>query len=141
MKPIELNKIQKEHLLEMCRKLFPEFNKGKNFYFKNHLDLPGEYENSIDELTEINTNFVAYYCFGQKLLNNESAEDHMSKWFGEIHWFEFVTTYLLDKLYPDNNKQTSGSIDITDKEIVLSHIFIDKDHPIDYLYEQFLKIK
>jgi len=114
MKPIGLSDLQRDHLLEMCNKLFPEYKR--------------EHFNSW-EFGEDDYGMIEFLMYEK------------NKELKAIHWFEFVTTYILDKLYPDNNKQTSGSIDITDKEIVLSCIFIDKAHPVDYLYEQFLKIK
>lgn len=130
MRPINLSQEQKDKLLEMCRILFFEFNLGGNFYFNTHLNLPGEYESSIDELSEVDTGFIAYYCFGQKLLPNESAEDHMLKWFGEIHWFEFCIKYLIPKL--------SNSIQST---VDMRILFCELPNPVDYLYEHFKKLK
>ena len=61
----------------------------------------------------------------------------------EIHWFEFCMTYLLDKLHPDNDKQSKDnwSMDLSDKDYVIFKIIVRKKHPVDYLYEEFKKLK
>ncbi len=132
MKPITLTEEHKKKLLEMCNKLFPEYMKGGNFYFTNHLHEPGEYESCIEDLTKAETNFITYYCFGQKLKKNETAIEHYNKWFGSIHWFEFCMTHLTTKIY--NVNITTYSPDLYRGNIIQNH------HPVDYLYSEFLKI-
>lgn len=102
MKPIELSDLQKEHLLEMCNKLFisskPIINK-KGFIKLWQQDL-----SAIE---------------GEYLI--------------KIHWFEFCIMDLTTKIY--NILQPSTTI-----TLMRGHV-AQEDHPIDYLYEQFKKIK
>lgn len=115
MKSIELSGLQREHLLEMCNKLFPKY-KRKNF---------NSWEFGEDDYGMIE--FLMY-------------EDN--KKLKAIHWFELCMTSLIIKIraltqkgYPDNIKEIASFYgfywDMSNKLI----------HPIDYLYEQFLKIK
>jgi hypothetical protein len=52
-----------------------------------------------------------------------------------IHWFEFCLTHLVNKInYPDNKVNNNTLITPTD-------ILYDKKHPVDFLYEEFKKLK
>lgn len=106
MKSIELSGLQREHLLEMCNKLFPKY-KRKNF---------NSWEFGEDDYGMIE--FLMY-------------EDN--KKLKAIHWFEFCIMDLTTKIY--NILQPSTTI-----TLMRGHV-AQEDHPIDYLYEQFLKIK
>lgn len=46
----------------------------------------------------------------------------------EFHWFEFCMTHLVRELMCKNTKHAQ-------------QLFMGLKHPIDYLYEQFLKLK
>lgn len=71
MRAIELNQIQKEKLLEMCKILFSEFKEIK-------LELEDNYEGTQNfvQLTKINWGDTIY-----------------------IHWYEFVINHLADKVF------------------------------------------
>lgn len=53
---------------------------------------------------------------------------------GSIHWFEFCINWLATSIY--NLRQPSTTI-----TLFRGHLTQDVDHPVDYLYEQFKKIK
>lgn len=110
MKPIELSDLQKEHLLEMCNKLFisskPIINK-KGFIKLWQQDL-----SAIE---------------GEYLI--------------KIHWFEFCITILMNKIYYEFYKDMRGNWELLTAETFLIKVIKYDIHPIDYLYEQFLKIK
>ena len=117
MKNIELTEDHKSKLLEMCKELFPEYV----IY------------------TADNDGFIE----GEQWVGDQNmGEDRPVNEFN-IHWFEFCTTYLLDKLHPDNDKQSKDnwSMDLSDKDYVILKIIVRKKHPVDYLYEEFLKLK
>lgn len=114
MKNIELTEKHKSKLLEMCNKLF--------------------WNGCINkcDFNELGILFIALdknYKYNHKIL--------------KIHWFEFCMTYLLDKLHPDNDKQSKDnwSMDLSDKDYVILKIILRKKHPVDYLYEAFKKLK
>ena len=137
MKSIELTEEQKEKLLKMCKVLFPEISNGGGFYLENHLCKPGEYENSIDELSEAKTNFVSFYNFSNHKNDEKklSSKEYFEKYFNSIHWFEFCMTILATNLYNQNNRDEISSIELYRGNIIQNY------HPIDYLYEEFKKLK
>ena len=119
MKTIELTTEQKEKFLEMCNKLFPEYKeiiltqqKTLNFRFKQRIGC---------------TSHIA----------------NMS-----IHWFEFCMTHLINTLAWENI--TSEILaDCQYENARLKYLLeLAKDrpdpgqfHPVDYLYEEFKKLK
>lgn len=131
MKSIELTKEHKSKLLEMCNKLFPEYKeiiltkqKFLNFGFKDHKS----YTTRIGNMS--------------------------------IHWFEFCMTHLIQKidnlhsekiLKPLENKACKEGYPDNGSEIWNERPWIKlwsltnsgnyKKHPIDYLYEEFKKLK
>ena len=128
MKNIELTENQKVKLLEMCRILFPEYP-DLQFGVKEKHNWSKE-----------------YLVFG--LTGNEPI----------IHWFEFCMTHLIVKLSKEFTKQGLSKADYTDNqypnwfsEKVSYHLnpFRNEEfeedilfiHPIDYLYEEFKKLK
>jgi len=64
-----------------------------------------------------------------------------------IHWFEFVMTYLVEKiLNPNPNHPNRGLVDKFKDFFWQTNLFIMNSnegtkHPIDYLYEQFKQLK
>lgn len=93
MSPIELSKVQKSKLLDMCNKLFPKEK-------INFIDKDGN-------------------------LCEETIYDRSWFYLNKIHWFEFCVTKLFKKLNLSS----------------YSHLMNSKQHPIDYLYEQFKQLK
>ena len=100
MKNIEINNKQKENLLEMCKKLFPEYP-DLQFGVKEKHNWSKE-----------------YLVFG--LTGNEPI----------IHWFEFCMTHLANKVFIQDESLN---------DFLLT--FNISKHPIDYLYEEFKKLK
>lgn len=115
MKAIELTEEQKSKLLEMCNKLFPEYNeivltkqKFLNFGFKDH----GSHTSRIGNMS--------------------------------IHWFEFCFIHIFPKLNQFYNAhQTSYFlyISIGYSKGLKSNEMNKFIHPVDYLYEEFKKLK
>ncbi len=118
MNPIELSKEQKDKLLEMCKALFPEhFTDDYNLW-------------SIDK------DYITYWKY------NNVAE--WSEIIIKIHWFEFCINEIPLRLYQLEN-DTSGISDAHEESFIkyLGEIayYIYEKHPVDYLYEEFKKLK
>lgn len=114
MKSIDINKKQKEMLLEMCKILFPKdkvdyIEKGVIYFLINYFERPDPNNSKI--------------TFG----GWDKTES--------IHWFEFCMTYLFTKI----------KIEPTCYENIEDYIHMNSSfifgHPIDYLYEEFKKLK
>ena len=119
MKSIQLTEEHKSKLLEMCKILFPEYffdEEGEDYY--------------IDENNIIN--------FLIPIKENEFKG-------GEIHWFEFCMTWLSHKIiFNPNNKLSACNHNHAGLlESTMSIFYGEKHgiHPVDYLYEEFLKLK
>lgn len=126
MVAIELTEEHKEKLFEMCKKLFPEYKwENGNFFRKGHLDI---------------------YKWGTEMCPDWPIYSH------SIHWFEFCLTHLAEKVI--NPKGENDSTIRKNFEEFFIHMksyswFIQDPglresfakHPIDYLYEQFKKLK
>ena len=113
MKPIELTDIQKDKLLEMTGKLFPKYGEVQflRSYMVKDEDLTG-------------SPYLRWY-------DNRSGKMILI----EIHWFEFCMTYLKNKI-----------LDVVDyseiEKFLMGCLFqCEMPHPVDYLYEQFKKLK
>ena len=125
MKNIELTKEHKSKLLEMCKILFPEY---PNLEVRNSMeDFCMEQEDCFIELQESGLN---------------SRKDTI------IHWFEFCMTHLCDKISTKlTNEMCTGMPQYYDESEKLdwnsqSLISMLKEyHPVDYLYEEFKKLK
>lgn len=118
MNSLDLSKEQKDHLLEMCNKLFPEYI----FEFIMGEDSYG---------------YTLYDLFTFCLIKDyENCEYEKSRKY--IHWFEFCNRILFKKIFgdSDDNQYTNGSIDMTDYECYIVNMFKSNDI-IDYLYERF----
>lgn len=122
MNSIKLTNTQKLHVLFMCKKLFPEYD---NIRFG----------------TSVMTTSKDYLYF-HKNKNKHTIE------IINIHWFEFCMTYLVEKIYYPN-MENIGRATREKVEYFLFQSFIDStegessgyDHPVDYLYKEFLKLK
>ena len=139
MESLKLTKEQENKLLEMARKLLPEYffdEEGEDYYIDE--------DGIINFLIPIKEN--EYKC-------------------GEIHWFEFCMRYItpaLDKLYIENilnpvnpqyfkNANKTMDFPYNWNELWGDRPFYQfnnncngsycKKHPIDYLYEEFKKLK
>lgn len=131
MNPITLTELQKSKLLEMCKELFPEYNRK---YLKKEFNKLLKYGNYKPQKPQ--------WCIGNDdkiyLQLFYTLYEDMSYELIEIHWFEFCMTYLVNKI-PNaklfilalRGKKSAGLTNNKYKE----------NHPVDYLYEQFLKTK
>ena len=123
MKQIELTEEHKSKLLEMCKVLFPEYNK---ITFSNPED-PDACFDSIEGILHL----------GNSVNENKGFIVKES-----IHWFEFCMTHLMYKLSYEFSKIPNAkgkSIHIELWELNKGDYF--KKHPVDYLYEEFKKLK
>lgn len=121
MKSIELTEEHKSKLLEMCKTLFPE----DIFSFDND-----DGEDGI-----IDRNFAGDNIPHEKKLSWYNEGSH-------FHWFEFCMTYLMYKLSYEFSKIPNAKgkpIHIELWELNKGDYF--KKHPVDYLYEEFKKLK
>jgi len=120
MKCIELTEERKSTLLEMCKVLFSEYK----YYGWSEL-----YDGSKSDLIGI-----MFYKEDGTVIN--------------IHWFEFCMTHLINALAWENIK-TDILADCEYEDARLKYLLeLAKDrsdpgqyHPIDYLYEEFKKLK
>lgn len=122
MKSLELTEAHKSKLLEMCEKLFPESNWAMSTQNGTcGMHAPKESQEFVYEGTNP-------YNFPISI----------------IHWFEFCLTYLMYRLSyefckPKQNISSDRPIHIELWELNKGDYF--KKHPVDYLYEEFLKLK
>ena len=132
MKNIEINEKQKENLLKMCKVLFPEY-----------VIYPADNDGFIE---------------GEQWVGDQNmGEDRPVNEFN-IHWFEFCMTHLIVKLSKEFTKQKLSKADYTNNqypnwfsEKIAYHLNPFKNeefeedilfiHPVDYLYEEFEKLK
>lgn len=127
MKPIELTEDQKNRLLEMCKALFPEYHKWCFYH-------PISKANMI----------VAF-----KKDNDSDLYDNCDIF---IHWFEFCMTHLAEKIFNPKDRNTAiikNNFEAFYMEMNAYSWFIQDpgvresfaDHPVDYIYKEFKKLK
>ena len=128
MKGVELTKSQVDKLLEMCKILFHEYT-----------TIPNDKNPKFLTISWFTTQ--GYFV---QLMNDEIKENIL------IHWFEFCMTHLTTKIskqlhailgHPTSDE--FGRIDTwyTVWSKLNGGSFGMKQHPVDYLYEQFKKLK
>ena len=124
MESIKLTKEHKSKLLEMCTKLFPK--------------------NKLDSLQFGTLKFLINY-YEKKDPNNSKITFGGWDKIIEIHWFEFCMTWLSHKIiFNPNNKLSACNHNHAGLlESTMSIFYGEKHgiHPIDYLYEEFKKLK
>ena len=126
MESIKLTEEHKSKLLEMCKALFPEYleilwdstNTDNPIFTDDDEDLKYKCRWSIDN------NLIHF-------LEKESWDDE-ENYLIEIHWFEFCMTHLADKILKNNYFKIGAFSSI---------VLFKKNHPVDYLYEKFSKLK
>jgi len=114
MKPIKLTEEHKSKLLEMCKELFPE----DVFSFNNDCAEDGM----------IDRNFAGNNVKPVKRLHWNDEGSH-------FHWFELCLTYLFEKIFVSPNGYES-----VNDYIGMNSVYTI-GHPVDYLYEEFKKLK
>lgn len=134
MKALEITKEQKDRLLEMAEKLFPEYNdKSEGGTGPICFHHAGEYPGML---------------FGFKSNGEDGDLYRDASLF--IHWFEFCIIWIPEKIvsHPKfNNEFIIEMPQYYDDSEVIDYIMescvsLIKDiNPIDYLYEEFLKLK
>ena len=123
MKQIELTKEQQNKLLEMCKKLFPEY---KHVTFQQDAIMGAGWEYDF--------NNICFSDISEKIFDIKL----------NIHWFEFCMTHLVIKLKSYNHLKEASPLqrlnfynfywDVSNNELT-------KVHPVDYLYKIFKKLK
>lgn len=117
MKALTLTKEHKSKLLEICKTLFPEYT---IIQFGNQSN---------------------YYLESEEILDFYNDKENFL-----IHWFEFCMTHLSYKLQKELNKVVKDNerISLYHRNDPIFHTY-GKDilylHPVDYLYEEFKKLK
>ena len=115
MKNIEINEKQKENLLEMCKVLFPELT---DLEIRDSMeDFCFKFEHVCIEYGRQNDNLVI------------------------IHWFEFCMTHLAKKLIPKVTKYNLDSAYDSLYNVIYQFWENKHNHIVDYLYEEFKKLK
>ena len=114
MKPIELTKEQKNKLLEMCKKLFPE-------YWILELDVPNNLNNK--------------HLF---IIGFLEGNDYIPGCDLYMHWFEFCWN-ILNKILA--NKPPLYILEQIQLFGMTCFNKFPSVHPVDYLYEEFKKLK
>ena len=150
MKNIELTEDHKSKLLKMCKELFPEFNEWRYGKVTSEGNLEDFYNKTKDlswqdrEKYEQSCDFL----WIEKDFKYEHDDDIERSETWVIHWFEFVMTHLCDKISTKlTNEMCTGMPQYYDESEKLdwnsqSLISMLKEcHPIDYLYEEFKKLK
>jgi len=117
MDSIELTEEHKSKLLEMCNKLFPDYN-----------------EIILTKQKTLN--------FGFK--DNKSHTSRIANM--SIHWFEFCITKLPYKIFDSSKYPSKNAGDDTVQylcDMMDRQTWYIKEayHPVDYLYEEFKKLK
>lgn len=115
IKSIELSKDRKSKLLEMCKTLFPNYVWSTNqigLGYENYVIASEWHNQAYNEIQQYNSIIP------------------LPKTLFSIHWFEFCLTHLSKRLLNPNDfmfYQTTGNFNYL--------------HPVDYLYQQFIKLK
>lgn len=112
MKNIKLTEDHKSKLLEMCKVLFLEYPEIR--FKENHILLYNK-----DTFNNIKNQLG-------KEFENILLQDYECDI--KIHWFEFCMTHLARMLMCKNTKH-------------MQQLFMGLKHPVDYLYEEFKKLK
>ena len=121
MKSLSLTEDQKYKLLEMCIKSFPEYR----FSFYHPLS-------------------KSYMLVGFLVDNDSDVYDNADIF---IHWYELCVLYLVDKVvkYEQTGYESDSHGDSILRIAVKTEDYSNDpkwiDHPVDYLYYNFLKTK
>jgi hypothetical protein len=107
---------KEEKLLQMCRKLFPEY---KDFYFHSGKGDSGSCE---------------HIGLGIQNPDNKDWVDYTY-----IHWFELCSTYILERLYRDNSDLENYMNCVFTYKFMDWHLTAERTHPVDYLYNLYKK--
>ncbi len=116
MKSIELTEEHMSKLIEMCQVLFPEYKYCRFVESKFSEYEEGKYE---------------YLSFFNNMLFGITDTNV------KIHWFEFCMTHLATILYNKLDSPQRGFTILYYRGMILQ----EADHPVNYLYEEFKKLK
>ena len=156
MKSIQLTEKHKSKLLEMCKELFceeSEINSIQNFRVENDYILGLSDHILYCENRDLSENH--YECEKVPEEDLVTFENYPIECFEiNIHWFEFCMTHLVEKLndlsdvyeeIPPYVANVYGGANGKWNLYVKFHFHYPKNrykkHPVDYLYEEFKKIK
>lgn len=145
MKNIEINEKQKAMLLEMCKVLFPEFNEWRYGKVTAEGNLEDFYNKTKDLLWQDREKYEQScdFLWIEKDFKYEHDDDIERSETWVIHWFEFCMTHLVNKIQIQTNKNYLTSI-CGSINLVASNNSDNNykwNHPIDYLYKEFKKLK
>lgn len=129
MQSIKLTQEHKDKLLEMCKALFPELQKkAYNKSLKYYSDI-----NQAEGFYITGLNFIG--CSYPIDSRDDSYHHHL---FEQIHWFEFCWI-LLNKLI-----KKSSPLETTKFISYFGIVCFNRsefNHPVNYLYNEFKKLK
>ncbi len=120
MNPIEITEEHKSKLLEMCKSLFTKYD---------DIQISNNYH------PEITMKLGTLNCPNESVPDLLWLIDNENDNFEVFHWFEFCVNQLAKKIYTINGRLMCGY------DSFLINYRANNHHPIDYLYEQFKKIK
>lgn len=131
MKSIDINKKQKEMLLEMSKVLFPE----PEFSFWWEYEMYGR---------GLKQDFNDVLCVSETLnppinVGTEEKPYFRTSNYFNIHWFEFCWT-LLNKILESNLSPIKSCEIIKEFGLICFNKF-ESLHPVNYLYERFKKLE
>ena len=132
MKNIELTEDHKSKLLEMCKELFPE----PEFSFWWEYEMYGR---------GLKQDFNDVLCVSETLnppinVGTEEKPYFRTNNYFNIHWFEFCTK-IGHKIFSRKQFYYQSEEFITFMKIMCLQDKSKLKHPIDYLYEEFKKLK
>ena len=116
MKKLKITKRQKENLLEMCNKLYPQ-----DWLF---------WESESDDYPD---GMLGYRMYSTKSKRDGEIDIELGL---EIHWFELCMTNLYKSLVV-----LSPVVNVKNIENLFDVVQKGKSHPVDYLYKEFCRIK
>jgi hypothetical protein len=137
MKQIELTEKHKTKLLEMCEVLFSEFNEwrfGKVTAEGNLEDFYNKTKNLSWEDKEKHKQSCDFLWI-EKDFKYEHDDDIERSETWVIHWFEFCMTHLVNKL------ELLCKLNLIHSFYSFNEQINSNEHIIDYLYEEFKKLK
>jgi len=120
MKSLEITNNQKLMILEMAKKLFPEFDILFNQVgFEDYVffDIKDEQSDNLFRIIDSNHPIQKEEC--------------------RIHWFEFCMVHLPERFYPKYDTFINGTGADFSEDHFAECIIRKLEHPVEYIYKQF----
>lgn len=128
MKSIELTEEHKSKILEMCKALFP------NDEFSWEYEMYGR---GLKE--EFNDVLCVFHKLDEPIKHIHNDKEYIQTEIDfNIHWFEFCTTHLFEKIFvkPSGYESIDDYISMTGSFLLMNSSSVSF-HPVDYLYAKF----